>query len=102
LGELFDLFTPLLYVVQFLWPILIVAVFWFMVYKIQKRLYAPKNVLKRFIKDKKCPNCWNWVDFTKPFCPLCSHEIQNKCNNCGILNVKWMPYCSSCWIKQEK
>ena len=102
LGELFELFTPLIYIVQFLWPILIIAVFWFMVYRIQKRLYAPENVLKRFIKDKKCPHCWNWVDFTKPFCPLCSHEIQNKCDNCNNLNVKWMPYCSSCWTKQTE
>lgn len=100
LGKLFDIFTPLLYIVQFLWPILIIAVFGFLVYKIQKRLYAPENVLKRFIKEKKCPNCWNSVDFTKPFCPLCSHEIQTKCKKCWNLNVKWMPFCSSCGEKQ--
>ncbi len=95
--KLFSLFTPLVYIVQFLWPILIIAIFWFLVYKIQKRLYSPKNVLKRFISDKKCPNCWNSVDFTKPFCPLCSNEIQIHCPLCHELTLKWMPYCSNCW-----
>lgn len=99
--KFFLLFTPLMYLVQFLWPILIIAIFWFMVYKIQKRLYSPKNVLKRFISDKKCPACWNGVDFTKPFCPLCSHEIQIHCPHCKELTLKGMPFCSSCWWKLE-
>lgn len=97
--KLFSLFTPLIYLVQFLWPLLIVAIFWFLVYKIQKRLYSPNNILKRFIADEKCPNCWNSVDITKPFCPICSHEIQIHCPNCKALTIKWMPYCSSCWNK---
>lgn len=100
IANLFNIFTPLIYIVQFLWPILIITIFWFLVYKIQKRLYSPKNILKRFVADKKCPNCWNWVDFTKPFCPLCSHEIQIHCSNCHKLTLKWMPYCSECWWKQ--
>ncbi len=61
----FAAFTPLLYLVQFLWPILIIAVFGFLVFRIQKRLYSPENILKRFITDKKCPNCGNGVDLTK-------------------------------------
>lgn len=93
---LFELFTPLVYIVQFLWPIIIIAVFGFLVYRIQKRLYSPENVLKRFITDKKCPNCGNGVDFTKPYCPLCAHEIQVKCPKCQALTVKGMPHCSSC------
>lgn len=97
--NLLNMFTPLVYIVQFLWPILIIAIFWFLVYKIQKRLYSPQNILKRFITDKKCPNCGNWVDFTKPFCPLCSHEIQIHCQHCHELTLKWMPYCSNCWWK---
>lgn len=97
IANLFSVFTPLIYIVQFLWPILIIAIFWFLVYKIQKRLYSPKNILKRFINDRKCPNCWNSVDFTKPFCPLCSHEILIHCPNCNELTLKWMPYCSNCW-----
>lgn len=99
--KFFLLFTPLVYLVQFLWPILIIAIFWFMVYKIQKRLYSPKNILKRFISDKKCPACWNGVDFTKPFCPLCSHEIQIHCPHCNELTLKGMPFCSSCSWKLE-
>jgi len=95
----FSAFTPLLYIIQFLWPILIIAFFWLLVYKIQKRLYSSKNILKRFITDKKCPNCWNSVDFTKPFCPLCSNEILVHCTNCHELTLKWMPYCSNCWKK---
>jgi len=94
-----SLFTPLIYLVQFLWPLVIIAVFGFLVYKIQKRLYSPANVLKRFISDKKCPHCWNGVDFTKPFCPLCANEIQIDCQSCHKLTLKWMPYCSNCGEK---
>lgn len=97
--KLFELFTPLVYLVQFLWPLFIVAIFWFLVYRIQKRLYSPSNILKRFLSDKRCPSCWNSVDFTKPFCPICSHEIQNHCPKCNELTIKWMPYCSSCGSK---
>lgn len=90
-------FTPILYLIQFLWPIIIVWVFWYLVYKIQKRLYSKENLLKRFVTEKKCPNCGNAVDISKPFCPLCSHEIHVHCTQCGSLTMKGMPYCSNCW-----
>jgi len=100
--EFLSSFTPLLYLVQFVWPFLIVGFFGFLVFRIQKRLYAPSNVLKRFVSDRKCPNCGNAVDTTKPFCPLCSHEIQIHCPHCQALTVKGMPYCSSCGEKIEE
>jgi endogenous inhibitor of DNA gyrase (YacG/DUF329 family) len=99
LSYIFSAFTPIVFLIQFLWPVLIIAFFWFFIYRIQKRLYSPQNILKRFIIDKKCPNCGNGVDYTKPFCPLCSHEIQIKCPSCNHLTVKWMPFCSSCGKK---
>ncbi len=83
-----SLFTPLLFLVQFLWPVIIVAVFGFLVYRIQKRLYSPQNIIKRFVTDKKCPNCGNAVDMTKPFCPLCAHEIHIHCPHCHELTMK--------------
>lgn len=96
IGNLFAIFTPLVYLVQFLWPIFIIAIFGYAVFRIQKRLYSPQNILKRFITDKKCPGCGNGVDFMKPFCPLCSYEIQIHCPSCHELTLKGMPYCSSC------
>lgn len=92
-------FEPAIYLIQFLWPVLIVWVFGFMVYKIQKRLYSKENIIKNFIAEKRCPNCGNKVDIRKPYCPLCSNEIQIKCPHCKKLTVKWMPYCSNCWKK---
>ena len=91
-----SIFTPLLFLVQFLWPVIIIAIFGFLVYRIQKRLYSPTNILKRFISDKKCPNCGNAVDITKPYCPLCAHEVQIHCPKCNALTLKGMPYCSGC------
>ena len=91
-----SLFTPLLYLVQFLWPVVIVAIFGYLVYRIQKRLYSPQNVIKRFVTDKKCPSCGNAVDMAKPFCPLCAHEIHIHCPHCHELTMKGMPYCSCC------
>jgi len=81
-------FSAVLYLVQFLWPLIIVAIFGYLVFRIQKRLYSPQNVLKRFVADKKCPHCGNGVDITKPFCPLCSHEIQIRCETCHEFTLK--------------
>lgn len=81
-------FSAVLYLVQFLWPLVIVAIFGYLVFRIQKRLYSPQNVLKRFVADKKCPHCGNGVDITKPFCPLCSHEIQIRCETCHEFTLK--------------
>ncbi|ATU05082.1 hypothetical protein BKN14_01340 [Candidatus Gracilibacteria bacterium HOT-871] len=100
--EFFVNFKPIMYLVQFLWPILIVSIFGFLIYKIQKRIYSKENILKRFVSDKKCPNCGNSVDTTKPFCPLCSHEILVKCHNCQNLTTKGMPYCSNCGKKLKR
>lgn len=83
-----SVFTPLLYLVQFLWPVIIVAIFGYLVYRIQKRLYSSQNVLKRFVMDKKCPSCGNAVDMLKPFCPLCAHEIHAHCGECHELTMK--------------
>lgn len=99
--NLFNLFTPLVYIVQFLWPLIIIAIFWFFVYKIQKRLYSPENVLKRIVADHKCPNCWNHIDINKNHCPMCSYEIQIKCEQCNNYTLKWLPYCSNCWNKNK-
>jgi hypothetical protein len=93
---LLETFAPLLYLVQFLLPFLIVGVFGVVVYFIQKRLYSPENRLKRLIASKECPSCGNSVDITKPYCPLCSCEMQIRCPHCNELTVKWMPHCSSC------
>jgi len=89
-------FLLTLAVVDDLLAIIIIAVFGYLVFRIQKRLYSPQNVLKRVVSDKKCPGCGNAIDLTKPFCPLCSHEIQTPCPSCKGLSLKGMPYCSNC------
>lgn len=99
--ELLQTFEPLLFLVQFLWPVLIVGVFGFLIYRIQKRLYSPQNRLKRFLSSKQCPNCGNAVDVSRPFCPLCAHEIQIRCPACKELTVKGMPHCSGCGKRLE-
>jgi len=99
LEKLLNNFKPLLYILQFIYPIIIVWIFGFIIYKIQKRLYSKENILKRIIQDKKCPNCWNTVDINKKYCPLCDYQIQERCANCKQLTIKWMPYCSNCWNK---
>jgi len=102
IGNILAAFTPLVYLIQFLWPIFIVAIFGYLVYRIQKRLYSPQNVLKRFVSDKKCPGCGNAVDISKPFCPLCAQEIQVHCPHCQAFTLKGMPHCSSCGGKLSK
>jgi len=99
ISNILSSFMPLLYIVQFLWPLLIIWFFWFLVFKIQKILYSKENILKRFISDKKCPGCGNHVDINKPYCPLCWYEIQIKCVKCNNHTLKWMPHCSSCGEK---
>ena len=89
-------FSPLLYLLQFFIPLVLVALFGWLVYRIQKRLFSRENVLKRIVSDKHCPHCNNTIDIDKAFCPLCAYEIQMECPSCHTLTIKGMPFCSNC------
>lgn len=102
IGSLLSTFMPLVYLVQLIRPIIIISVFWFAVYKIQKKIYSSENILKRILDEKKCPKCWNAADIKKPFCPICANKILIKCNSCDELTIKGMSYCSSCWKDIEE
>lgn len=89
-------FSPLLYLLQFFIPLILVTFFGWLVYRIQKRLFSRENILKRIVADCHCPHCHNTIDIKKTFCPLCAYQVQTECNSCHIMTIKGMPFCSNC------
>lgn len=102
ISQFFQTFEIFLIILQFIWPVVIMWFFGFFVYKIQKRLYSKENVLKRIVIDKKCPNCSNSVDVSKPFCPFCSYELLDKCPHCSQNTIKWLDFCYNCGKKKKE
>lgn len=99
--DFFETFEIFLLVLQFIWPVLIMWFFGFFVYKIQKKLYSKENILKRILRDKKCPNCSNSIDTSKNFCPFCAYEILETCPHCSEKTVTWVDFCYNCWKKKS-
>jgi|GEM_PF-1002279 len=89
-------FSPLLYLLQFFIPLLLVGLFGVLVYRIQRRLFSRENILKRIVADRLCPHCHNAIDIRKAYCPLCAYNIQTECPSCHTLTIKGMPFCSNC------
>jgi RNA polymerase subunit RPABC4/transcription elongation factor Spt4 len=70
------------------------------VYYIQKKIYDPKRVALRQLKDAKCPNCSFNLSLSDQFCPNCGRQIKTKCPDCGNLRYSDLGYCPFCGSKE--
>ena len=87
------------YVIYYGSALLTIVIFGGIVYYIQKKVYDPKVIAIRRLKDNKCPNCSFTLDQSYDFCPKCGKRLKEKCSNCGNLKMKNLPYCPSCGKK---
>lgn len=96
----FFLEVPLLrYVIYYGSVILVIGLFGGIVYYIQKRVFDPKKVAIRRLKDKKCPGCSFSLDPHHNFCPDCGLQLKEKCGHCGNLKIRYLPNCPNCGKK---
>ncbi len=87
------------YIIYYGSALLIIVIFGGIVYYIQKKVYNPKRIAIRRLKDNKCPNCSFTLDRSYGFCPKCGKQLKEKCSNCGKLKMKNLPYCPFCGKK---
>ena len=79
----------------------IVIVFGFIIYFIQKKTLQHKQVgssrnIKKIISWSQCFHCDYKVDYTKPYCPYCGEKLLEKCPHCDELKIRNLPYCQHC------
>lgn len=91
--------VALKYVIYYFSAFLVILIFGGTVYLIQKKVFNPKRVALRRLKDNKCANCSFPIDKSYDFCPKCGKELKEKCSHCGNLRIKNLPHCPSCGKK---
>lgn len=99
LARIFEFFldVPFLrYIIYYGSVILIIGLFGGIVYYIQKKVFDPRRVAVRRLKDKKCPGCSFGLDPSHIFCPNCGLQLKEKCENCGNLKIRYLSHCPNC------
>ncbi len=78
--------------------VLVILFFGGIVYYIQKRVFNPKQVAIRRLRDKKCPDCDFRVNDNNIFCPNCGLQLKERCAQCGELKFKHLRFCPHCGV----
>lgn len=81
---------------------LVIAIFGGIVYIIQKRVFNPKRVSLRRIKQGECPRCSYKFHRDDRHCPICSLQLKTKCSACENERLAHTSYCSTCGGKGRK
>ncbi len=91
--------VALKYIIYYFSAFLVIFIFGGTVYLIQKRVFDPRRVALRRLKDSKCANCSFPIDKSYDFCPKCGKPLKEKCSHCGNLRLKNLPHCPFCGKK---
>ncbi|PIR57760.1 MAG: hypothetical protein COU71_02300 [Parcubacteria group bacterium CG10_big_fil_rev_8_21_14_0_10_38_31] len=89
------------YVIYYGGVIVVIGIFGGIVYYIQKKIFDPKRVAIRRIKDNKCPVCSYGINADENYCPKCGSTLKEKCIKCGNMRIKYLPHCPSCGVINE-
>jgi predicted RNA-binding Zn-ribbon protein involved in translation (DUF1610 family) len=98
-GQIFSFLMSvsiLRYVVYYGVTIIVILILGGVVYYIQKKIYDPKRVAMRHLKDSKCPSCSISLSLSEDFCPNCGRRIKTKCPHCGKMRYTDLPHCPAC------
>lgn len=87
------------YLVYYGSVILVIAILGGIVYYIQKKVYDPRKVAFRHLKDNKCPTCGFNLKLAENFCAKCGRQLKTKCSSCKNLRYLDLGYCPYCGKK---
>ena len=79
--------------------VLSIVIFGGAVYLLQKRIFDPRRVAIRRLREKQCPNCQTSLDVAVEFCPNCGRKLKEKCSQCGKDRWADFPACPHCGTK---
>ena len=94
-GWIFE-FAFLRYILYYGSVAVIIGIFGGLVYYIQKKVYSPKAVAIRRLKDGKCPGCSFPVNLHSKFCPDCGLQLKEECGHCTHLKIRYLAHCPTC------
>lgn len=84
------------YVVYYGVTVVVILILGGIVYYIQKKIYDPKRVAMRHLKDSTCPGCSFSLDLSDQFCPNCGRRIKTECPHCGKMRYADLSHCPVC------
>ena len=87
------------YVIYYSSVIIVILILGGVVYYIQKKVYDPKKVAYRYLKNNKCPDCGFNLKLSESYCPKCGKQIKAKCSKCRKLKYTDLPFCPNCGKK---
>lgn len=89
--------VPILrYILYYGTVFIVVAVFGSIVYLIQKRIFDPRKVAVRRLKDNKCPGCAFTINPFEDYCPKCGIMLKETCALCNNKRIAQLPFCPVC------
>jgi predicted RNA-binding Zn-ribbon protein involved in translation (DUF1610 family) len=89
--------SPVLrYILYYGSAVLVILLLGGIVYFIQKKIYNPKRVALRHLKNGKCPGCSLDLRLAEKFCPNCGRAIRSECPECSHLQYRDLPSCPHC------
>lgn len=100
--EFFAQFGFLVTIGQYILLFAVPAIFGGIVYWIQKKVYNKQAVMRRALKNHKCPSCEMTLRESDRYCPVCSYQIKEKCSNCGLDRIVGLAFCPSCGSKNNQ
>lgn len=71
------------------------------VYLLQKKIFDPRRVAIRRLRQKQCPACQTSLDLALDFCPNCGRKLKEKCTNCGKERWADLTFCPHCQLKKS-
>jgi len=66
------------------------------VYLLQKRIFDPRRVAIRRLRQKQCPNCQTSLDLGVEYCPNCGRKLKENCSKCGKERWTDFRFCQHC------
>ncbi|OHB21199.1 MAG: hypothetical protein A2939_02100 [Parcubacteria group bacterium RIFCSPLOWO2_01_FULL_48_18] len=73
-----------------------IAVFGGAVWFLQKKIFDPRRLSLRRMRNKECPVCRASLDLAKEYCPNCGTKISERCPSCGKDKFAALAHCPYC------
>lgn len=86
----------MLTLLRYLLLILVPAIFGFIVYQIQKRVYNSRAVFMRALKAHRCAKCGMSISPDMRHCPVCGNALKEPCTTGGHDRIAHAPFCDVC------
>lgn len=72
------------------------------VYLLQKKIFDPRRVAIRRMRQKQCPSCQTSLDLAAEHCPNCGRKLKENCSQCGKERWTDFHFCQHCRTEKSQ